>query len=169
MIVRLAAAGCALAAFVVPLLVAHPRALVVTGLLGLLLAATGLATLWRWLVTAAACVWLVDYAAALWLAGGAPRVVGPTLFGLSLLGLLQSVELARATRRATIDATVVRSQTLGGAGFGAGIVAAVVLLAALSGGLAATIPLTAAPFLAAAGALGVLVTVAAMVRRSHEA
>jgi len=169
MIMRLAAAGFALVAFLLPLLTARPRALVLTGLVGLLLAAIGVVTLWRWPATAAACVLLVDYAAALWLVAGPPSAVGPTIFGLALLGLLQSMELGRTTRRATIDATLVRSELFGWAGFGAGIVAGVMLLAAAARGVASTIPLTAAPFLAAAGALGVLATVATMLRRSHEA
>jgi hypothetical protein len=173
---RLAAAGFAGVAFVVPLLTARPQALVVTGLIGLLLAALGIAALWRWPVTAAACVFLVEYAAALWLASTSPSVAGPTVLGLSLLFLLQSVELARSTRRSTVDAAVIRSQILAWIGFGAGTLAATLLLVAATAGLAATIPSTAAPFLAAVGALGVLLTLAATVRggwrsvrRSHEA
>jgi hypothetical protein len=166
---RLTAAGMALVAFAVPLLVTRAPALVVAGLVGLLLAAAGIATLWRWLATAAAGVLLVDYAVGLSLAPTAPSVVAPTIFGLSLLIFLHSVELARTTRRATLDPALLRSLTLGWAGFGGATVAAVMLLAAVAGGLASTLSLAAAPFLAAAGALGVLVTVATLLRRSHEA
>jgi len=173
---RLAAAGFAAAAFAVPLLTARPRALLVIDLFGLLLAALGIAMLWRWPVTAAACVFLVDYAAGLWLVSISPRVIGATVFGLSLLLLLQCVELARATRGATIEAAVIRSQGRAWAGFGAGTLAAALLLVAAAGGVVDTIPFTAAPFLAAVGALGVLLTLAATVRggwrsvrRSHEA
>jgi len=169
MMPRLGAAGFTLVAFVLPLLTARPRALVLTDVVGLLLATIGLITLWRWAATAAACLLLVSYAVALWLAARPPSAVGPTIFGLALLGLLQSIELGRTLRRATIEASVVRSQLLGWTGFAMGVVAGVMLLAAAARGVAAIIPLTVAPFLAAAGALGVLATVAAMLRRSHEA
>jgi hypothetical protein len=62
------------------------------------------------------------------------------------------------------------------AGFGAATLAAAMVLVAAAGGLVATIPFTAAPLLAAVGALGVLLSLAATVRggwrsvrRSHEA
>ncbi len=173
---RPAAAGFAVVAFAVPLLTARPRPLLVIGLIGLLLAALGIALLWRWPVTAAACVFLVDYTAGLWLVATGPGVIGPVVFGLSLLLLLQCVALARATRGATVTIAVIRSQSRAWTGFGAGTLAAAMLLVAAAGGLVATIPFTAAPFLAAVGALGVLLTLAATVRggwrsvrRSHEA
>src|SRR5262249_47235375 len=123
MMPRLGAAGFTLVAFVLPLLTARPRALVLTDVVGLLLATIGLITLWRWAATAAACLLLVSYAVALWLAARPPSAVGPTIFGLALLGLLQSIELGRTLRHATIEASVVRSQLLGWTGFAMGVVA----------------------------------------------
>ncbi len=173
---RLATAGFALVAFTVPLLNARPRPLLVIGLIGLLLVALGITLPWRWPVTAAACAFLVDYTAALWLAATGPGVIGPAVFGLSLLLLLQSVALVHATRGATVTAAVIRSQSRAWTGFGAGALAAAMLLVAAAGGVAAAIPFSAAPFLAGIGALGVLLTLAATmrggwrsVRRSHEA
>jgi hypothetical protein len=71
--IRLAAVLFALVLFVVPLLTAAMPAVAAAGLMGLLLAAVGIAGLWRWPVTAAACVFLTDYAAALWCRSVAQR------------------------------------------------------------------------------------------------
>ena len=149
--------------FVVPLLTAPIRAVAVTGLLGLLLVTVGIATLWRWPFTAAACVFLTDYAAALWVAGASVSIVVAAGFGLSLLFLFQSVELARRVRHAAVDAGVVRSQLVGWMGFGAATLAATMLVMAIAGAVAASVPFAAAPFAAAAGALGVVLALAAVV------
>jgi hypothetical protein len=162
---RLAAAGFAVVALVVPLVTARPQALVLVGLIALLLAAVGIAMLWRWLVTAAACLFLVAYAAALWLAAAAPGPFGPAVFGLSILLMLQCVELARATRGATVDAAAVRSQILTWAGFGAGTLAASMLIVTLGAALVTSIPVAVAPLVAAASALGVLLALAVMATR----
>lgn len=164
--IRLPAVAFAVVLFVVPLLTAPIRAVAVTGLIGLVLASVGIAALWRWPVTAAACVFLTDYAAALWVAGASVSVVGAAGFGLSLLFLFQSVELARCVRHAAVDAGVVRSQIVRWTGFGTATLAATMLVMALAGPVAASVPFAAAPFVAAAGALGVVLALAAAVRNT---
>jgi hypothetical protein len=164
--IRLPAVAFAVVLFVVPLLTAPIRAVAVTGLIGLVLASVGIAALWRWPVTAAACVFLTDYAAALWVAGASASVVGAAGFGLSLLFLFQSVELARCVRHAAVDAGVVRSQIVRWTGFAAATLAATMLVMALAGPVAAAVPFAAAPFVAAAGALGVVLALAAAVRNT---
>jgi hypothetical protein len=161
---RLAPAAFAVVAFVVPLLTARSAPVIAAGLFGVLLAAVGIATLWRWPVTAAACVFMTDFAAALWLAGSPLSLVRATAFGLALLLLLESAELARCTRRSMVDVAVLRSQIVGWVAFAAGTLAAAMLVLALAGGLVAAIPVAMAPFIAAAGALGVVLTLAAAMR-----
>jgi len=163
--IRLAAAVCAVLALVVPLATARPPALVVGALVGLSLAVVGIVMLWRWLVTAAACVFLVTYAAALWLAPAAPGAFGPAVLGLSILLMLQCVELGRATGGATIAGAAVRSQILAWVGFAAGTLAGSMLVVTVGGALVASIPLAAAPLVAAASALGVLLALAVMATR----
>lgn len=163
---RLPASAFAVILFVVPFLTAPIPAVAVTGLIGLLLAAVGIAALWRWPITAAACVFLIDYTAALWVAGASVSVVGAAGFGLSLLFLFQSTELARCVRHATVDAGVVRSQIVRWVGFGAAALAATMLVMALAGPVVASVPFAAAPFAAAAGALGVVLALAAAVRNT---
>ena len=162
---RLATAGFALVAFVVPMLTARPRALIVAGLIGLLLAAIGIATLWRWPITVAACVFSIAYAAAVWPAPARPSVGGATAFGLSLLLMLHSAELARCTRRSTGAAGIIRSQTVAWLGFAAGTLSVALLIMALAAGFVASIPIGAAPLLAAAGVLGTLLALGAMAMR----
>src|SRR5207253_5117971 len=91
---RLAAASAAIVLAVMPLLAAPTRVVVVPGVIGLLLATVGIGTLWRWPISAAACVFLIDYAGALWMAGASVSVVGAVGFGLALLLLLHSGEVA---------------------------------------------------------------------------
>ena len=161
--IRLPAVAFAVVLFGVSLLTAPRREVAVTGLIALLLAAVGIAALWRWPITAAACVFLTDYAAALWVAGASVSLVGATGFGLSLLFLFQSVELARCVRHATVDAGVVRSQIVRWMGFGTATLAATMLVMALASPIAALVPFAAAPFVAAAAALGVVLALAAAV------
>jgi hypothetical protein len=149
--------------FVVPVLTAPMRAIAVIGVIGLLLAAVSVAGFWRWPITAAACVFLTDYAAALWVTGAALGVVGAVGFGLALLFLLQSVERGRGARHATVHTGVVRSQIVQWAGFGALALAATMLVAALADVVGPVVPFTAAPFLAAAGALGVVLILVAAI------
>lgn len=167
--IRLAAGLSALVLFSVPLLTATMPAVAVAGLMGLLLAAVGIAGLWRWPVTAAACVFLIDYAAALWVTGASLSVVGAAGFGFSLLLLLQSVELGRRLRHATVEASVLRSQIVRGVGFGAATLGATLLVMGLAGAVAASVPFAAAPFVATAGALGVVLAVAAAVTGASRA
>jgi hypothetical protein len=161
--IRLPAVAFAVILFVVPLLTAPLRAVAVTGLIGLLLAAVGIGALWRWPITAAACVFLTDYAAALWVAGAPMNLAGATGFGLSLLFLFQSVELARCVRQATVSAGVVRLLIVRWMGFGTATLAAAMLAMTLAGPVAASVPFAAAPFVAAAGALGIVLALAAAV------
>jgi hypothetical protein len=164
--IRLAATTFAVVLFVVPLVTAPIPAVAVIGSLGLLLATVGIVALWRWPVTAAACVFLTDYAAALWIAGASVSVVSAAGFGLALLLLLQSVELARCTRHATVDPGVVRSQIVAWTGFAAGTLGTAMLVMTLAGAVAAAIPFTAAPFVAAAAAVGVALAGAAALTRA---
>jgi hypothetical protein len=137
----------------------------VPGVIGLLLAALGIATWWRWPTTVAGCVFVTDYALALVLASASMSVAGAAGFGLALLLLLQSMEIARCTRHATVDAGVMRSQLVGWAGFAAATLGAAGLMMALARGVAAAVPFTAAPFVAAAAALGVVLALAAALTR----
>src|SRR5262249_52881438 len=96
--IRLAAFALALGLGALPFRTAPLPPVGVVSLLGLLLASVGIAALRRSLVTAAACVFLTDYAASLWLAGAPASLSGATVFGLLVLMLLQTVELAWRTR-----------------------------------------------------------------------
>ena len=161
---RLAAAAAAVILFVVPLVAATMSAVAMAGGIALLLAAVGIATLWRWPLTAAACIFVTNYAVALWVTGPSVSVVGAAGFGLALLLLLQSVELARCARHAALDG-VVRSQLVGWMVFGAATVGTALLIMTLARGLATTVPFTAAPLVAGAGALGVVLGVAMALTR----
>ena len=163
--IRLSALAFAAVLFAVPLLTAALPAVIVTGLVGLLLAAVGIVALWRWPVTAAACVFLTNYAAALWVARAPVSVLSATGFGLSLLFLLQSVELGRRMRHATVDARVVRSQIVAWTGFAAVTLGATMLAMALAGAVAALLPFAVAPLVAVVGALGAVLAFAAAVKR----
>jgi hypothetical protein len=109
---------------------------------------------------------VVDYAAALWAAGASVSVVGATGFGLALLFLLQSADLARAARNALVDTRVVRSQLIGWALFGATTLGSAVAVIVLARGMAGAIPFTMAPLLAAASALGVILALASALTRA---
>lgn len=163
--IRLAAVACAAVLFALPLLTAATPVVVTIGLTGSLLAAVGIAALWPRPVTAAACLFLTAYAAALWVAGAPVSVVRAAGFGLALLVLLQSVELGRRMRRATVGAGVVRSQIAGWVRFGAATLAGTMLAMALTGAAAASVPFALAPVVAAAGALGVVVALSTVVKR----
>ena len=158
--IRLATLTAAVVLSFVPPFTAPMPTVIVAGAIGLLCAVVGVVTLWRWPVTVAACVFLTDYAAALWVAGPAVNVPGAASVGLALLVLLHSAELARAARRATVDRRVIGSQALRWLSFVAGTLAVAVLVVALARVIAGGVPGIAAPVLAAAGALGVLVALA---------
>src|SRR5438477_12455 len=67
------------------------------------------------------------------------------------------------------DAGVVRSQIVGWVGFGAAILGMAMLIMALARGLAAAVPFAAAPLLAAAAALGVVLALATALTRRRAA
>jgi hypothetical protein len=165
-LIRLPALAFALVLYVVPLLVAPLRPVVMIGLAGLALAGVGVVTLWRWPITAAACVFLTVYAGAVWVVDGPVSVVGAAGVGLALLFLLQSAELARGARAAAVGAGVVRAQALRGTVIGAATLLTALLATSGAGTLASTVPFALAPFVAAAGALGVVLALAAAVRRA---
>lgn len=160
---RIPAAVFALVLFAVPFLTAPIKPVAAVGMLGLLLAAVGISGLWRWPVTAAACVFLIDYAGALWVARASVSVGSAVAFGLALLLLLESVELARALRRASVDTRVIRSQLTAWSGFAVATFAGILLGLSLAGSLVASIPFAAAPFIAGAAALGVVLALAAII------
>ena len=161
--IRIPAAVFALVLFAVPWVTAPVRPVITGGVLGLLLAAVGIGGLWRWPVTGAACVFLIDYAGALWVARAPVSVGSAVAFGLALLLLLESVELARALRGASVDARVMRSQLTAWSGFAVATLAVTLFGLSLAGGLAASIPFAAAPFIAGAAALGVVLALAAII------
>lgn len=163
---RVTVALVAVVLFALPLVSAPETPIAAIGLIGVGLAAVGIATLWPWFVTAAACVFLVEYAAALSLAAAAVNVIIALGFGVGLVVLLHAAELARRVRRAAVDTGVLSAQINRWMGFGGGVFATAILAMALAGGFAASIPAVAAPFLAAAGALGAVVTLAALVTRA---
>ena len=165
--IRLPAAALATVLFIVPVLTAPVPAVTVLALIGLVLGAAGIVTLWRWPVTAAACVFLTNYAAALWLANAPVSVPIAAGFGLSLLLLLQSVELARCMRHATVDAGVARALVRRWVGFGAAMLLVTFSAMPLAIPLAALVPYAAAPLVAAAAALGAVLALAATVLRSR--
>ena len=163
--IRLAALAFALVLGIIPSAVAPIKPVILGGGLGLALAMVGIGGLWRSPLLAAACVFVVDYAGALWLARAPLGVGGAVAFGLALLLLLASSELARGCRRATVDARAIRSQLAAWLGFTTATLGATLLGLSLAGGLAASIPFAAAPFLAGLAALGAVWALAAIVKR----
>lgn len=157
---RIAAALSALVLFAVPSFTAAIPAVVAVGAAGLLLAAIGIIGRWPRVVTVAACVFLIAYTVALWISAAPLNVVTATLFGLALLLLLHAVELARCARGSVVDVSVVRSQLLAWAGLGAATLGLAMLGMTLARGTAAAVPLTAAPVVATAAALGVVLALA---------
>jgi hypothetical protein len=164
--IQVAAAMAAVVLFLLPLRLALLPSIAIPGALALLLATTGIVLRWRWPVTAAGCIFVVDYAAALWAAAAPVSVVGATGFGLALLFLLQSADLARAARNALVDTRVVRSQLIGWVLFGATALASAVVVIVLARGMAGAIPFAMAPLLAAASALGVILALASALTRA---
>jgi hypothetical protein len=161
--IRIPAVVFALVLFAVPWVTAPVQPVVAGGSLGLLLAAVGIGGLWRWAVTGAACVFLIDYAGALWVARASVGFGSAVAFGLALLLLIESFELARAFRRASVDARVIRSQLTAWSGFAVATLAVTLLGLSLAGSLVASIPFAAAPFIAGAAALGIVLALAAII------
>jgi hypothetical protein len=164
---RLVPAAVALSAFAVPLVVTAHRVVAGIGLVGLLLVAVGTVALWRWPFTSAAAVFLVEYAAALLLAGEAPsNLVVAVGVGVAVLLLLQAADLAIRARQAIGGLAVLRAQLARWLVLGGGGLVGSALGVGLAIALAPLLPPAAAPFLAGAGALGIVVIVAAIVVRA---
>ena len=164
--IRLLSAAIAAALAAAPVVIMPEPPVAVTALAGLLLATVAITARWRWPATAAAAVFLVDYTAALWLADARVSIAGAAGFGLGLLYLLQSLDLAGRVHRAAIDTAVIRSHLSRWTGFGAATLGAAGLLVAVASALAAPMPPAVAPILAAAGALGVVAIIAVFVTRA---
>jgi hypothetical protein len=164
--IRLAPALVAVALAGAPLLVSPHKAVGLAGAAGLLLAAAGIAAGWRWPITAAACAFLLDYALALWIAQAPSSIAAAVGVGVGILVFLQAADLAHRGRRAAVDGAVVWSHLIQWAGFGAGVLVAALLAVAAAHGLMGMLPFAAAPFLAAAGALGTVVGLALMIARA---
>jgi xanthosine utilization system XapX-like protein len=163
---RLLAAAAALVLFALLCLTTPAAPVAAAGLVGLLLAALAIATLWRWAATTAAGVFLSGYAAALWIERAPVNVVPALGFGLALLLLPEAVDLAARVRGATVEGGVVRSALGRWIGLGAGALVTAMLAMALAASLAAALPAGASPLLAGAGALGCVWGVAALIRRA---
>ena len=149
-----------------PVVIMPEPPVAVTALAGLLLVMVAIAARWRWPATAAAAVFLVDYTAALWIADARASIAGAAGFGLGLLYLLESLDLAGRAHGATVDTAVIRSHLGRWTGFGAATLGAAALLVAVASALAAPMPPAVAPILAAAGALGVVAIIAVFVTRA---
>jgi hypothetical protein len=164
--IRLAPALLAVALGGGPLLVSPQKAVALAGAVGLLLAAAGIAAGWRWPITAAACAFLLEYALALWLSEAPSNIAAAAAVGVGILVFLQAADLAHRGRRAAVDGAVVWTHLVHWAGFGAGVVVAALLAVAAAHGLTGVLPFAAAPFLAAAGALGTVVGLALVIARA---
>jgi hypothetical protein len=161
---RLAAVPAAVL-FLMPLAIAPVGGVAGIALAGLAVAAAAVIAHRWWLAAAAACAFSTAYALALGASAGPVNVPVAVGFGLGLVILLQSVELARRGQRAAVDPAVIRSQIGRWLGLGGVGLAAAVLALELAGRLATGMPLAATPFLAAAGAVGVVLLLAAVMMR----
>jgi hypothetical protein len=132
----------------------------VIGLAGMLLVIVGMVMPWRWPIITAACLFTTNHALALWAMDAPVSIFGASCFGLAQLGLLQAADLRRCTRAATVGSGVVRVQIARGIAFAALTLASTMLGTAIAGPLSAALPVTVAPVLAAAGALGVVIALA---------
>jgi len=164
--IRIAVAAAAIALAGAPLLVAPEKVVAAAGAVGLVLAGAGLIAPWRWPITASACTFLVEYTLALLIEEAPPNIVAAAAFGVGLLALLQAGDLALRTRRAAVGRAVMWSQLGRGIGLAAGILVAALLAVALAQTLAAALSFAATPFLAAAGALGMMIGLAAVIARA---
>jgi hypothetical protein len=157
------------AAFAVPVLASQERAVAAIGLVGLLLAMSGIIGSWRWPITGAAGAFLLAYAVALLVADPPPSIAVSAGLGLAIFLLLQSADLAFRTRRTAADLTVLLVQFGRWILLGGGVLMTAVLGLGLAAALAASLPAAASPFLAAAGALGIVISIAAIVARAARA
>ena len=161
--IRLAPALFAVALSGAPLLVAPVKVVGAAGLVGLLLAAAGIIASWRWPLTAASCAFLVEYALALLVADAPVNIVGAAAFGLGIVLLVESADLASRARRAVVGRAVIWSQLGHWVGLGGGILVTALVALALAQGLATALPFAATPFLAAAGAVGMMIGLALVI------
>ena len=157
---RLPAPGFALALLALNLRVAPIEPVAVIGLVAVLLAVVGIVMPWRWPIITAACMFIANHAIALWVTAAPVSVLGAAGFGLAQLGLLQSADLGRCVRAATVGEGVLRSQIVRWVGFAALTVASTMLGLAVAGPVGAALPAVAAPMVAAVGALGVVIALA---------
>ena len=157
---RLATATFAVFLFLVPVSTTAWPGVAMAAAAALALAALGIVTTWRWPIMAAACLFATDYTAALWIAKPPVSIVTAAAVGVALLLLLQSAELSRCLRHATIGPGLVRAKLLGWLGLAGLTVATAMVLTVLARLVAGTIPFLAAPVLAAVGALGVVLALA---------
>jgi len=164
--IRLVPAAIALVLAAAPVGIFPAPPVVAAALAGLALVGVAIALGWRWPGTVAAGVFVADYAAALWLIEPRVSIAGAAIFGLGLLYLLASLDLARRVRRAAVDTPVVRSHLGRFTGFGAATLGAAGVLVAVANALAAPMPAAVAPILAAVGALGVVGIAAVFVARA---
>lgn len=163
---RLLGAAAAGALFVLLRLTTAVPPVVAVGLLAVGVAAVAIATTWRWAATSAAVVFLIAYGVALRIERR-PLDAGAALaFGLALLLLLGAVDVSAHARGASLHGRVVGA-TLGRfVALGAGALAVAMLALALATAVATALTSTVAPFLAAAGALAFVWSLAALVRRA---
>jgi hypothetical protein len=167
--IRGAGAALAAALFAAPLIVAPARPVAWIGLIGLALAAPGVAGLSRGPATAAACVFLANYTLALSMARRPVNAIAAAGFGLGLLFLLESADLACRTRHAAADRAVIRAQLGRWLGFAVGTLAAVVAALGLAAGLAGAVSPVLAPLVAAGAALGAVFLLALVLVRADRA
>jgi hypothetical protein len=164
--IRLLPAAIAVALAAAPLGIFPAPPVAAAALAGLVLVGVAIALGWRWPGTVGAGVFLADYTAALWLTEPRVSIAGAAAFGLGLLYLLESLDLARRVHLAAVDTPIVRSHLGRFTGFGVAVLAAAGLLVAVANALAAPMPAAVAPILAALGALGVVAIAAVFVTRA---
>lgn len=161
---RLAAGLFSGAVFLLPLIVTPTRTVLLIGVAGTICAALAIVTLRRRLSTLAACAFVTQQAIAVWERGGAVDVVGAIGFGLALLLMLQSMDVARCVHGATVGRGVIVAQCARWAGL------AFIMVLAAGGAvpaarvLARNVPAAFAPVLAVVGALAALWIVGSVIR-----
>jgi len=150
----------ALALFALTFRVAPIEPMAVIGLAGVLLIVVGMVMPWRWPIISAACIFTTNHALALWATDAPVSVLGAAGFGLAQLGLLQSADLGRCMRAASVGSGVVRAQIVRWIGFAVLTLTSTLFGAGVARSLSATLPVAVAPMLAAVGAVGVVVALA---------